>query len=154
MISRFKEFTKNISLAYKYLIKIKSYGIKEFGLKGSHVMCLFYIGESENGLTAMELCKLCCEDKAAVSKALSALYENGYVKLENEDAKKYRSTYFLTDSGRGVLDKLKDKIMCAVVDGGTGLTDSDREVFYRCLGTIVENLEIVSKKFGEEQDEK
>ena len=154
MISRFKEFTKNISLAYKYLIKIKSEGIKEFGLKGSHLMCLFYIGEAENGLTAMELCKLCCEDKAAVSKALSALYEREFVKLENEDAKKYRSTYFLTDSGRGVLDKLKDKIMCAVVDGGTGLTDSDREVFYQCLDTIVKNLEIVSKKFGEEQDEK
>lgn len=153
MISRFKEFTKNISLAYKYLIKIKSEGIKEFGLKGSHLMCLFYIGEAENGLTAMELCKLCCEDKAAVSKALSALYEREFVKLENEDAKKYRSTYFLTDSGRGALDRVKDKIMCAVEDGGTGLTDSDREVFYRCLNTIVENLEIVSKKIGEEQDE-
>ena len=153
MISRFKEFTKNISLAYKYLIKIKSEGIKEFGLKGSHLMCLFYIGEAENGLTAMELCKLCCEDKAAVSKALSALYEREFVKLENEDAKKYRSTYFLTDSGRGVLDRVKDKIMCAMEDGGTGLTDSDREAFYRCLNTIVKNLEIVSKKIGEEQDE-
>ena len=75
MIRRFKEFTKNISFAYKYIIKIKSAAIKEFGLKGSHVMCLFYIGESENGLTATKLCKLCGEDKAAISKSLAALVD-------------------------------------------------------------------------------
>ena len=153
MISRFKEFTKNISLAYKYLIKIKSHGIKEFGLKGSNVMCLFYIGESETGLTATELCKLCCEDKAAISKALSALHESGYVRLENEDAKKYRSTYFLTESGINVVDTLKAKIVSAVAGGGEGLSDSDREVFYKSLNTIVENLEKVAKMFGEDKNE-
>ncbi len=153
MITRFKKFTKNISLAYKYLIKIKSYGIKEFGLKGSNFMCLFYIGESENGLTATELCKLCCEDKAAISKALSALYESGYVRLENEDAKKYRSTYFLTDSGKEVLDRLKSKIVSAMAYGGEGLSDSDREVFYKSLNTIVKNLETVSRMFCEDKDE-
>jgi len=88
MISRFKEFTKGISTAYKHLIKLKSYGIKEFGIKGSHVMCLFYISEAENGLNATELCRLCSEDKAAISKALSALEEKGYVQFENYENQK------------------------------------------------------------------
>ncbi|MBQ9743745.1 MAG: winged helix-turn-helix transcriptional regulator [Clostridia bacterium] len=153
MLRRFKEFTKNISLAYKYLIKIKSFGIKEFGLKGSHVMCLFYIGESENGLTATELCKLCCEDKAAISKSLSALSENGYVSLENSENKKYRSTYFLTESGMQVVDRVKDKIFSAVVEGGHGLTEEEREVFYSVLQRIVDNLEAVSKKYIENNEE-
>ncbi|MBQ8393781.1 MAG: winged helix-turn-helix transcriptional regulator [Clostridia bacterium] len=153
MLRRFKEFTRNISLAYKYLIKIKSFGIKEFGLKGSHVMCLFYIGESENGLTATELCKLCCEDKAAVSKALSALSENGYVSLENSENKKYRSTYFLTESGMQVVDRVKDKIFSAVSEGGHGLTEEEREVFYSALQRIVDNLEEVSRKYSENNEE-
>ena len=123
MIRRFKEFTKYISLAYKYLIKIKSDGIKEFGLKGSHVMCLFYIGESENGLTATNLCQLCCEDKAAVSKTLSALCEKGYVVIENGENKKYRSSYFLTDAGKEIMNQLNEKIRAAVIGGGTGLSD-------------------------------
>ena len=153
MIRRFKEFTKYISLAYKYLIKIKSDGIKEFGLKGSHVMCLFYIGESENGLTATNLCQLCCEDKAAVSKTLSALCEKGYVVLENGENKKYRSSYFLTDAGKEIMNQLNEKIKAAVIGGGTGLSDEEREVFYRCLFKIVDNLEAVSKSFSVSGDE-
>lgn len=153
MIRRFKDFTKYISLAYKYLLKIKSDGIKEFGLKGSHVMCLFYIGESENGLTATNLCQLCCEDKAAISKALSALYERGYIVLENGENKKYRSSYFLTDAGRDIMEQLNDKIRAAVSGGGTGLTDEERDIFYRCLSKIVTNLEEVSKNFSVTDDE-
>ena len=153
MIRRFKDFTKYISLAYKYLLKIKSDGIKEFGLKGSHVMCLFYIGESENGLTATNLCRLCCEDKAAISKALSALYEKGYIVLENGENKKYRSSYFLTDAGRDIMEQLNDKIRAAVSGGGTGLTDEERDIFYRCLSKIVTNLEEVSKSFSVADDE-
>ena len=151
MITRFKEFTKYISLAYKYLLKIKSDGIKEFGLKGSHLMCLFYIGESENGLTATKLCKLCGEDKAAISKSLAALVELGYVELENDENKKYRSKYSLTKSGKKVKNALDFKIADVVSDGGIGLTEEEREVFYSALQKIVDNLEMISHKFSEDE---
>jgi DNA-binding MarR family transcriptional regulator len=151
MIRRFKEFTKNISFAYKYIIKLKSSAIKEFGLKGSHVMCLFYIGEAENGLTATKLCKLCGEDKAAISKSLSALLELGYVELENDENKKYRSKYFLTKSGKKVKDALDVKIADVVADGGIGLTEEEREAFYSALQKIVDNLEKISQKFSEDE---
>ena len=151
MIGRFKEFTKNISFAYKYIIKLKSAAIKEFGLKGSHVMCLFYIGEADNGLTATKLCKLCGEDKAAISKSLSALLELGYVELENDENKKYRSKYFLTKSGKKVKDALDVKIADVVADGGIGLTEEEREAFYSALQKIVDNLENISRKFSEDE---
>jgi len=152
MIRRFQDFTKNISLAYKYIIKIKSAAIKEFGLKGSHVMCLFYIGESENGLTATKLCKLCGEDKAAISKALSALVELQYVELENDENKKYRSRYYLTHSGKKVKRFLDDKIMSVVSEGGIGLSDEERIAFYSALQKIVDNLDVISQKFNEENE--
>ena len=151
MIGRFKEFTKNISFAYKYIIKLKSAAIREFGLKGSHVMCLFYIGEADNGLTATKLCKLCGEDKAAISKSLSALLELGYVELENDENKKYRSKYFLTKSGKKVKDALDVKIADVVADGGIGLTEEEREAFYSALQKIVDNLENISHKFSEDE---
>ena len=151
MIGRFKEFTKNISFAYKYIIKLKSAAIREFGLKGSHVMCLFYIGEADNGLTATKLCKLCGEDKAAISKSLSALLELGYVELENDENKKYRSKYFLTKSGKKVKDALDVKIADVVADGGIGLTEEERDAFYSALQKIVDNLENISRKFSEDE---
>ena len=151
MIGRFKEFTKNISFAYKYIIKLKSAAIREFGLKGSHVMCLFHIGEADNGLTATKLCKLCGEDKAAISKSLSALLELGYVELENDENKKYRSKYFLTKSGKRVKDALDVKIADVVADGGIGLTEEERDAFYSALQKIVDNLENISRKFSEDE---
>ena len=149
MISRFKEFTKGISTAYKHLIKLKSYGIKEFGIKGSHVMCLFYISEAENGLNATELCRLCSEDKAAISKALSALEEKGYVQFENYENKKYRSKYFLTENGKSVISKVYDKIFNAVSLGGDGVPEEERDIFYKTLGMINGNLENLCKNFEE-----
>ena len=152
MVGRFKEFTKNISLAYKYIIKLKSAAIRDYGLKGSHVMCIFYIGESENGLTATKLCKLCGEDKAAISKALSALVELGYVELENDENKKYRSKYHLTKIGKAVKMDIDDKILGVVAGGGAGLTEEERTLFYSSLQKIVDNLEEVCKNFGEDSD--
>ena len=151
MIGRFKEFTKNISFAYKYIIKLKSAAIREFGLKGSHVMCLFYVGEADNGLTATKLCMLCGEDKAAISKSLSALLELGYVELENDENKKYRSKYFLTKSGKKVKDALDVMFADVVADGGIGLTEEEREAFYSALQKIVDNLENISRKFSEDE---
>ena len=52
MIQRFEDFVSLINTAYKGLQKIKSYEVEELGLKGNHVMCLFYLGQNEGGLTS------------------------------------------------------------------------------------------------------
>ena len=140
MIKRFKDFTKYVSLAYKYLIKIKSEGIKEFGLKGSHVMCLFYIGESENGLTATKLCQLCCEDKAAISRTLNELEIKGYTMTELSAGRKYRARVCLTDEGIGISCHIDKLIEGWVTVGGEGLTEEQRAGFYNALNLIAGNL--------------
>jgi len=140
LIKRFKDFTKYVSLAYKYLIKIKSEGIKEFGLKGSHVMCLFYIGESENGLTATKLCQLCCEDKAAISRTLNELEIKGYTMTELSAGRKYRARVCLTDEGIGISCHIDKLIEGWVTVGGEGLTEEQRAGFYNALNLIAGNL--------------
>ena len=77
MVRRFEDFVNLINTAYKDIQKIKSYEVKELGLKSSHVMCMFYLGQSEYGLTSNELCDKCKEDKAAVSRNLKFLAEKG-----------------------------------------------------------------------------
>ena len=73
--------------------------------------------------------------------------------LENGENKKYRSSYFLTESGRDIMEQLNNKIKSAVSGGGTGLSEEERETFYRCLARIVVNLEEVSKSFSTAEDE-
>ncbi len=137
MLSRFEEFTRNIALAYKYIIKIKSFEMEEYGLKGSNVACLFFLGKNEAGLTAGELCEKCMEDKAAVSKSLALLKDKGYI---SKDDKKYKAKYFITPEGMDVFKEIAIAIHNAVEVGGGGLSDTERENFYNTLNKIVKNL--------------
>ncbi|MDV4150767.1 helix-turn-helix domain-containing protein [Clostridium sp. AL.422] len=70
------------------------------GLKANHVMYLYYLGKNPRGLTAGELCKLCIEDKAAVSRTILDLTEKGFVKVSEVDyGRKYRTKIILTPEG-------------------------------------------------------
>ena len=137
MLQRFESFVTGITVCYKYLQKIKSTKMTEFGLKGIHVMCLFFLSHSEEPLTAAQLCQLCAEDKAAVSRALSILSEKG---LMQTGEKRYRAQLRLTEEGILVARKIDDLVMQWVSSGGDGLSDEERSTFYYCLSLISQNL--------------
>ena len=145
MIQRFEEFTSNIAKAYKSIIKIKGHEMTEYGLKASNVTCLFFLGKHPEGLTATELCSLCMEDKAGVSKSLALLREKEYV-MQEDDGKKYKLKYFITESGKKVYDEISVVIGRVVERVGTGLSDEERNVFYKALGTIVNNLNLICEE--------
>ncbi len=142
MIQRFEEFTMNIAQAYKYIIKIKSHEMTEYNLKASNVTCLFHLGKNPEGLTATELCEKCMEDKAGVSKSLAVLKENGYV-IQEDSERKYKAKYYITESGKKVYDEISLVIAEVVEKVGEGLTNEERNVFYKALGTIVKNLDML-----------
>lgn len=140
-IDRFVNFTSYISLAYKYVAKIKSYEMKIFGLKASHVMCLFHIGSSTDGLTAVELSALCMEDKAAISKALAQLREQRLIYADDDNgAKVYRAKYLATDEGRQVYEKISRFIESTVDECGKGVSAEQRAQFYASLELVTSNL--------------
>lgn len=147
MVERFEEFTKQIALAYKYIIKIKSYEMSEYGLKGSNVTCLFFLGKNPDGLSATELCEKCMEDKAAVSKSLAVLKEKGYVMQKEEG--RYKAKYFITESGKKVFNELGQIINEVVVKAGDGLNDEERNMFYASLEKIVNNLAELTSERGD-----
>ena len=137
MLHRFEEFVTGITECHRYIQRIKAMEMTELGLKGTHVMCLFYLGRSPEGLTAAQLCGLCCEDKAAVSRTLSELEQLGHI---TRGDKKYRAPLVLTDSGRALAGRLNGLVAQWVTAGGDGLTDEERTAFYATLGKIAANL--------------
>ncbi|MBO4949933.1 MAG: winged helix-turn-helix transcriptional regulator [Clostridia bacterium] len=146
MIQRFDDFVSLINTAYKGLQKIKSYEVEELGLKGNHVMCLFYLGQNEGGLTSGELCEKCREDKAAISRNLKFLQEKGYVTVAGDKDKKYKLKNVLTDKGQEVYSRLEIIIGDAVNKFGKGLTAAERKAFYKALGVIVGNFDAFCDK--------
>lgn len=149
MVHRFEDFVSMINTAYKGLQKIKSYEVESLELKGSHVMCLFYLGRSDDGLTSGELCEKCREDKAAISRNLKYLQEKGYVKVAEDDTKKYRLKNVLTESGREAYEKLEALIVESVCKFGHGLTERERATFYKALGVIVGNFDEFCQKLDD-----
>ena len=109
----------------------------ELGLKGTHMMCLFFLYQNPEGLTAVQLCQLCAEDKAAISRTITTLKNKGFIE---SGEKRYRATLTLTQSGINIAQKLDNIINQWVGFGGDGLSDDERDTFYRVLGQISNNL--------------
>ena len=137
MLQRFQEYVTGITVCYKYIQKIKSTEMTELGLKGTHVMCLFFLAHEPGGLTAAQLCQLCSEDKAAISRNITTLQNKGYI--ESGD-KKYRARLHLTERGTQVASQIDALIEEWVGAGGEGLTEEERSTFYRVLKLISDNL--------------
>ena len=138
MLQRFQDFVTGITQCYRSIQKIKSTEMTEFGLKGTHVMCLFFLGQHPEGLTATQLSQMCAEDKAAISRTVSELKNRGYITTLSEKA--YRAMLTLTAAGQEVARKFDHLIEGWVSTGGDGLSDEERSDFYKTLSTITDNL--------------
>ncbi len=140
MLERFESFTAGIAVCYKYLQRIKSVEMTEFGLKGTQAMCLFYLYHSAGGMTAAQLAERCVEDKAAISRTLAELKQRGY--LTWQETKRYRAPIVLTEEGRALAARMDmDGIIAGWISaGGAGLTEEERQCFYSALERIANNL--------------
>lgn len=134
----FENFTITVLRLNKLVSKIKTFEMREFGLKAIHVMCIYYLGETPDGLTASELCRLTLEDKAAISRGLSLLAEKGYIAY---DPNKYSAKITLTDDGKKLAANVNGKCERAVNAGSAILTEEERIQFYKYLNSIASNLQ-------------
>ena len=137
MIQRFETFVMAITEIYKSIQKIKSQEMSDIGLKGTHVMCLFFLQEHPKGLTSAQLTTLCYEDKAAISRVIKELLQLDCIQC---DEKKYRSKITLTETGKKVTSVMQDKIIQSVGLAGQGYSKQEREIFYKVLLQIADNL--------------
>ncbi len=137
MDKRFENFTITVLKMSKLVQKIKMLEVEDYQLKAVHVMCVYYLCENPSGLTASELSRYTLEDKAAISRALTHLKEEGYVQY---DAKKYNAVVKLTKKGEELAAVLLCKATKAVDFVGGSFTDDERGKFYETIATISENL--------------
>lgn len=138
MIQRFQDFLTGITVCYKFIQRIKNAEMTEFGLKGTHVACMFYLNHNPEGLTSAQLCTLCAEDKASISRTVSYLRQRGYI--EQGSGKAYRTPLRLTESGLEIARRMDPVIEEWVGIGGVGMTDEQRTSFYETLSLIADNL--------------
>lgn len=148
MEERFTTFTVLIMGISRSIHKLKMAEMVEFDLKSSHVSCLYYLYK-EKSLTAKELCDICTEDKANISRSVKHLESCGYLVCHSKTLKRYQSPLTLTEKGREVGKRIAEKIDRIFSSVSEGLDEAHREIMYQSLAKISDNLQKICEKCGE-----
>ncbi len=149
MEERYQMFTTLITKCARSIKRIKSNEMSGMNMKSSYVSCLYYLYINDKAMTAKELCDVCEEDKAHVSRSIDALENDGYVICDSKTVKRYNSPISLTEKGLLVAKEVVKKIENIVEMASLGLSESNRKIFYESLGLISNNLEMICEKYGE-----
>ena len=140
MIERFERFSVAISELSRYWHKITTAEMEKHGLKGAHSIYLTTMARFPEGITAAQLCELCCKDKSDVSRMMRIMEKNGLVVKEGEHQNRYNGVFRLTEEGKDAAEYVKRRAALAVSIAGSQLTDETRTILYSALESIAENL--------------
>ena len=146
MNERYETFTVLINRINRNVRRIKNKEMAEYGLRSSHISCLYYLYTGDNIMTSADLCERCEEDKATISRSLSYLEANGYLCYRSKNTKRYNSPLILTEFGFEAGKKIADRVNSVLDEIQVFLTEEERVSFYRSLSTISESLETLANK--------
>ncbi len=141
MLDRFEEFTYLISKINKEIQRIKLNELKKYGLKGSQMEFIHYLGKHQE-LKFKELCEVLNSDKAFVSRTINDLKAKNII-LENYNKDK-KIIYSLDRKGLAIfeLNIKKTKQICNEVY----LDDLKSEELYTSLRELANKLSKIGDK--------
>ena len=146
MLNRFARFSLAISEIDRCWHKLAADEMAKYELNSPHAVYLTTLYDYPEGITAAKLGELCCKNKADVSRMVRIMERKGLVRKVAIGVNLYRAKLLLTEKGRQAAEHVKQRAAVAVELGGAGMTDEEREVFYRCLERITANLQALSKE--------
>ena len=146
MLNRFTRFSLAISEIDRCWHKLAAEEMAKYELNSPHAVYLTTLYDFADGITAAKLGELCCKNKADVSRMVSILEKKGLVRREAVGGNRYRARLLLTQEGRKAAEHVQQRAALAVELAGAGMTDADRDVFYRCLEQITANLQTLCRE--------
>ena len=146
MLNRFTKFTLSISAIHRCWHKLAAEEMAKYDLNSPHAIYLTTLyGADPEGVTAAQLAELCGKNKADVSRMVAILEEKGLVQKVAVGKNMYRAKLTLTQEGKQAAEHVRGRAAVAVELAGNGLSDAEREAFYKALDLIAENLRNLSK---------
>ncbi|WP_346669720.1 MarR family transcriptional regulator [uncultured Subdoligranulum sp.] len=142
MIDRFERFTVALAESSRCWHKLAGEEMKAYGLKGAHATYLTMLSRHPEGVTVQELCEMILKDKSDASRMLAILEEKGLVSKQGG----YGGKVVLTEAGRAAAYQVRRRACRAVAEAGRDLTEEERDVFYRALESITDNLRRLSRE--------
>ena len=88
-----------------------------------------------------QLCESCDEDKSGVSRSIEFLENEGFVERKAAEGRVYKTQLTLTEKGSAVASDICEKIDYILSESSKNVTAEEREVFYKALRQISDNLD-------------
>ena len=153
MISRYEQFSYVISSMYRGIQRIERAEMVKYGYKGSYAQYLVALTRFPEGLTLLQLCEVCEKDKAAVSRAVADMEENGLLIRVSAAGKNshYRAMIRLSPEGERISGIVCERAQAVVNEIGKDLTDEQRSVFYSAMNLIAGGMEAMVQKNSESE---
>ena len=139
--NRFEVFSPAVIQLAKTVQYLKSRKLAEHNLKGTNAICLCSILDSgEVGLSATELSKICEIDKAQVSRCMAELTEMDYVYRNDQEGRRYKQKYHLTEKGEAVAKDIDEASGYIQQTLRKGIAAENMDIFYQTMTKICENF--------------
>lgn len=138
--NRYQKFTSLLLEITRLVQRIKDAEMAQYGLRGKQVQCLFVLLQASDGLSLSKLAELCAEDKSSVSRTVRELAAQNLVYVDEKRQQRYKNPIRLTNKGHAIANEVAEKIGFFVELSSDGISSDDREVLYRTLEIIADNL--------------
>lgn len=145
MLNRFARFSLAIAEIDRCWHKLAAEVMAKYDLNSPHAVYLNTLYEYGEGITAARLGELCCKNKADVSRMVNILEQKGLVCKKSVGGSLYRAKLLLTETGKQAAEHVRERAAVAVELAGAGLSDAERDSFYRALELITRNLKALCK---------
>ena len=147
MLDRFAKFSFSIAEIDRCWHKLAAEEMVKYDLNSPHAVYLNTLYEvGRDGITAAQLGELCGKNKADVSRMVAILEKKGLVQKIAVGRNMYRAKLLLTETGRQAAEQVRGRAAVAVELAGSGLTQEEREAFYKALELITTNLQKLSRE--------
>lgn len=146
-VDRFESFILLIDAIHKCINKIKTDITPEREIKSVHTMWLYELLRNDEGLTATEIAGKTMIDRSLVSREISTLIREGYVKSDYSEGKRnYNSVITLTEKGKELAKEIADSALKIQNAVSRDVTSDELMTFYSVLERLYNNIEEISNK--------
>lgn len=144
---RFESFILLIDAIHKCINKIKTDITPAREIKSVHTMWLYELLRNDEGLTATEIASKTMIDRSLVSREISALIREGYVKSDSSEGKRnYNSVITLTEKGKELAEEIADSALKIQNAVSRDVEPDELRTFYSVLERLYNNIEAISNK--------
>ena len=146
-VERFEQFNTLISGIYRDIQKLKAKWTEPLGMKAVHIFWVYLLKNHPEGLSATELSQHSQSNRSLVSREIQELIDLGYVHPEKKfNQRRYGQKLLLTESGQKAAHRISEATLQIQNQVNAGIPEEDLIVFYRTLGTLMENFHYITEQ--------